>query len=239
GLLGESLALLGELQRFASSRAEPRLRQMAAVVGLQPLQRAGEHARAHDAMSQALSLRDAFGPPETMMAAAAIGLNARDRGDWALAMEQLEVALGASDASGFAISSLYTRYELALTSAMLGLTSVEGLDVAQLAESAGAPALASASRAAMSLVDDNIFVDTPPATLQEAAVRADAQALALQRQGEGTADAWRAAADAWKRLGATVFLARAQARSGDREAAEQTLEIVRAAEEGRNWALGG
>jgi hypothetical protein len=237
GLLAESVALLDELHRFASRRAEPRLRQMAAVVGLQPLQRAGSRDRAVDARAQALSLRDAFGPPETMMAATAIGVTARDRGDWAQAVEQLEVALGAGDASGFAILSLVLRQELILTSAIRGLTSSDGAEVAQLAESGGAPAVASATRAAMALVDDSVELDGPPATLQEAAVRADAQALRLERSGTDAHPAWCTAADAWARLGSTVFLARAQARSGDIKTAEQTLDVIGAADEGRAWAL--
>lgn len=238
GLLGEAIALFGELERFAARRGEPRLRQMAAVVGLQPLQRTGARERADDALSQALALRDAFGPPETMMAAAAVGLTARDRGDWALAMEQLDVAVGASDASGFAISSLVLRQELTLTSAMLGLPSPEGQEVARLAEAGGAPAVASAARAAMSLVDESVRLAGAPGTLQETAVRADAHALRLERQGDDARDAWQAAAQEWSRLGSTVFLARAQARSGDRDAAVQTLQVIGAADEARDWAFG-
>src|SRR3954453_12140730 len=98
---------------------------------------------------------------------------------------------------------------------MLGMTSADGPEVAHLADAGGAPGVASAALAAMSLVDEPVQLAAPPATLQEAAVRADASALRLERKGDDAGEAWRAAAESWSRLGSTVFLARAQARSGD------------------------
>ena len=75
--------------------------------------------------------------------------------------------------------------------------------------------------------------------LQETAVRADACALHLERRGEDATGAWVDAAAQWARLGQTVFLARAQARAGDRAAADQTLDAIGAEDEGRSWALEG
>lgn len=238
GMVGEALDLLAELQALATARAEPRLRQMSAVFGLQPLQRAGAADRVQDAVGQAIALRDAFGPPETMMAAAALGLAARDRGAWAESLEHLQVALAAADAAGFALSALMLRAELVLTSALLGVTAPDAGDVIERAESGGAPAVASYTRAAVALLDDEANPDAAAATLLEAAVRADARALRLERAGDDACAAWSDAAAAWGRLGLTVFLARAQARAGDRAAAERTLDAIGGDTEGRTWALG-
>ena len=239
GLLNESIALLSELEGIGNRRAEPRVRHMAAVIGLQPLQRAGALERAREAIAQATAMRDAFGPPETMMAAAATGLAARDRGSWAEAMEHLEVALGASDAAGFALTSLVLRLELVVCSALRGAPSPDAAEVGELAQTGGAPAIASMARAAMELCAASPSTFETAATVQEAAIRADACALHLERRGEHATAAWVDAAAQWARLGQTVFLARAQARAGDRAAAEQTLDAIGAEDEGRAWSLEG
>ena len=238
GLLDESLSLLAELEQQARNRAEPRARQMAAVVGLQPLQRAGLTDRAAQARSQAVALRDAFGPPETVTAAAALGLAARDRGDWADAIGHLYIALESAEAVGFALSALVLRQELVLTSALCGVLAPDADEVAKLAEQAEAPLIASATRAAVSMVTgEGISATRAGLTLQESAVRADARALQSGRAGEDPRAAWKTAAMAWQRLGSTVFFARAQARSGDVAAAEHTLDVIQASDEGRAWAL--
>ena len=237
GLLDESLRLLGELESYAQSRGEARVRQMVAAFGLQPLQRAGETARAREAATQTLAFRDAFGPPEAMMASGALGLAARDRGAWTEALQHLQSALSASEAAGFSLTSLVLRAELVLTACLLGVPSSEADIVVELSHAGGAPAVASLARAAMELLAGSPSTYAAAATLQEAGVRADACALHRGQRGMDATPAWRDAAAQWSRLGLTVYLARAQARSGDHAAAEQTLDAIGAEDEGRAWAL--
>jgi tetratricopeptide (TPR) repeat protein len=237
GLLDESIALLDELEDYARSRAEPRVRQMAAVVGLQPLQRTGQTARARDARAQAVALRDAFGPPETMMAAAALGLAARDRGAWSEALDHLQLAVEAGDAAGFSLSALVLRHEIVLTSAFVGVVALDAVEVAEHAEAGGAPIIAASIRAALGLAAARPPDAGDTWTLQEEAVRADAVALHLESRDDDASGAWADSIAAWRPLGHTVFLARALARSGAREDAEHTLDLVEATAEGRAWAL--
>ena len=76
-----------------------------------------------------------------------------------------------------------------------------------------------------------------PLTLEEAAVRRDTEALAAEQSGSDADAAWAEAASTWERLGTTVYLARAQARSRDTAAATATLDLIRADEAAREWAL--
>lgn len=213
---------------------------MVAVVGLQPLQRAGALERAQDAVTQAVSLRDAFGPPAAMMASAAFGLTARDRGSWAEAMDHLSAAVGAADARGLTLSSLVLRLELVLTSAILGTDSPDSPDapeVAQLADAAGTPAIVSAAHSAMALVGVGPLPETPPATVQETAMRADAIALRVVGSTRRTWPLGVTQPPSGHGSGTKSSSPARQARCGDRPAAEKTFDAIGADDERRSWPL--
>jgi hypothetical protein len=75
------------------------------------------------------------------------------------------------------------------------------------------------------------------ATLEEQGIRADTAALLAERGQADAQEAWKRAVSVWERLGYTVWLARAQARSDDEAAARRTLDLIQAGDEGRAWAL--
>jgi hypothetical protein len=108
----------------------------------------------------------------------------------------------------------------------------------------GAPLVASyldviASHARLLAGDRHELSPAPAdASPEELAMRADNRALLTQLDAGDTTAAWRAAVEAWQRLGYTIWLARAQARAGDHEAAEHTLSMIDADSDARAWALG-
>jgi hypothetical protein len=75
--------------------------------------------------------------------------------------------------------------------------------------------------------------------LEEVAIRTDTAALRAELLGEDPLDRWQRARDRWQQLGYTVWLARAQARTGDTSGAGHTLDVLDSPAEARAWALGG
>jgi hypothetical protein len=76
----------------------------------------------------------------------------------------------------------------------------------------------------------------PTVSPEERAMRADNRALLAELQGVGAEAAWRDAVAAWSVIGSTIWRARAEARAGDLEAAERTLDAIGADEPARSWA---
>ena len=237
--------LHSQTQEFADARGNVRMRFMAAVVGVQPALRGGDAALADAELALVKGAQDDFGTPERVDALVATAAATRDRGSWQSSLSTLQAAEEAALQAGFSLLALVIRARQLATMVSLGIDAPSGAAEHLDAEcrEAGAPFVASYVEAVAAEVAALRGDELPPEqsatsmTLEARAVRADAAALLADRNGGDAQKAWQHAASVWEQLGYTVWLARAQARSDDEAAAQKTLDLIAASDEGRAWAL--
>lgn len=245
GDLDGALHAAEQLFALAESQGNPRMRLVAAAHVAPTLSRAGRRSRAVDALEYARSETASFGPTEERIIAIAETALNRDRGAWRDAAAGLQQSIRIAAEEGHPLFTLEYRIELARVQLHLDarLTYDDYTGLRADATAADAPLMASYIDALF----DQAAVDKADARrrpsahtgacLEERAIRADTAALQLETVGEDPTPAWREARGLWERLGYTVWLARAQSRSGDVEAAKHTLDVLDSPAEARAWAL--
>jgi class 3 adenylate cyclase len=207
--------------------------------------RSGSPAQAHEHLKRARLRCHQFGPGALSEVSYTQSLVAADQGNFANALSSLNDARAGTSDGPVALEVLLHRTKEARFSLAAGLAvSPHAIQVlTDECVSAGAPFLASYSRAladAARLAAGEVSeasVAIRDACIEEVAIRADNAALAAELRGEEAMGLWQHAAQTWAKLGYTVWLARAQARAGDRKNAERTLDLIDAADEGRAFAL--
>jgi hypothetical protein len=243
GDLEAAAATYERFRRFAVANANPRMRLFAGSVGAVALLRHGRRSEAVDEIATALDQVDGFGLSERYTLSMAAARLSADRGRWAEAARQSAVAIQAAAAASFTLLALEAR--LLEARVHLQLSQLPSSDHLVLLEreclSAEAPALATYAASIRAQITMNPL-DSPVAgvhqSAEDVAMRTETLAVVAESTGHDASDAWRAAAEAWRRLGYTVWLARAQARSGDAASAEETLQAVGADDDARAWAFG-
>ncbi|HEU5034756.1 MAG TPA: adenylate/guanylate cyclase domain-containing protein [Mycobacteriales bacterium] len=232
-----------ELAGLAVEHRSPRHQLMAAVGSVLPLLRTGQLDASLAALARAEEIAADLGPSEQTMVTTASAAHHLDRGRWADASSAAEAAIGSMDAVAFRLlvlqqQLLLARLQVATAPADAGW--LQGLHTDCMA--AGAPRLA---RLAQLLADQCLNrnpVGPPPTDargfLLESAIDAEARALAQDGDETSSAPAWAAAAKVWGQLGRSIWLARAQARSGFPDEAIETLDLIGADDQARDWALG-
>jgi class 3 adenylate cyclase/tetratricopeptide (TPR) repeat protein len=244
GRLPEAIAAYEQLRDLAITSGNPRMRVVASAEGALPLLRHGQLAAALQEQAAATTAVTGFGPSEIASVYLTCAMLARDRGRWVEASQHIQQVSDVSSAAGLGLDLLSLRLLEAVVHAELSRPPTpDYLDrLVADCEQAEAPRLAARATA---LVDQlrirngAEIVPTPPGaagSFEEAACRADTAAMLADRSGDGSA-AWSLAAQMWGRLGITIWRARAQARSGDRAGAEQTLGLLDADDDARTWAL--
>jgi class 3 adenylate cyclase/tetratricopeptide (TPR) repeat protein len=243
--LGQLPAAQGRVERLrqlAVSTGNPRMRLMAAAVGATVHSRSAGRAEAQQELQHALDVVDGFGAGEMAEVFTAAAFVARDSGRWTEAADFVERAVSASATADFAVDVLSLR---ALAAGIqLELPRQPTVDQLQLLSAecrdADAPAVAAyVDGVADRLALLNGAARTPvldELTMDESGIRADTDALAAELAGFDAASSWTRAVKVWEQLGTTVYLARAQARSGDATGATRTLDFLRADEAARQWA---
>jgi class 3 adenylate cyclase/tetratricopeptide (TPR) repeat protein len=242
---GDLVAAVDAFERFrqfAVANANPRMRLFAGSLGADALLRSGRRAEAVDEIASALAQVDGFGLSELYTVSMAAARLAADRGQWAAAAQHASVAIDAGTAASFTLPVLEARLLQARVYVQLGQPPSPDYLAAMEQEcaAADAPVLA-AFAAAVRAQSTSRAADLPDpraeSSAEDAALHAESRALVAEAAGEGAA-AWKSAAGAWLACGATVWLARAQARSGDRASAEATLQTIGADDAARDWAFG-
>lgn len=246
GTLTEALRSVDRLFALADSQGNPRMRLVAAAHVAATIARAGNRARALEELEYARSQLANFGPTEERITALAKTHLDRDRGAWADAASGLLETIRLAGEEGHPLFTLEYRIELARIHLQIGktLTPNEHARLRADARSSDAPLMTSYIDALFDQgeiqADAGSAVSAPDerACLEEIAIRADTDALRTEFAGGDPREPWAAARSLWQRLGCTVWLARAQARCGDLEAARHTLDLLDSPAEARAWALG-
>jgi len=237
------VAKLTEYGELARRTGNPRIDLFTATTSALGLLRMGRLAESVAACELARSATAGFGLPEQAEVNYVCALVARDRGDFAGALDHLARARAASADGYFGVEELLHRVHEARLSVAAGAeVSLAALD--QLRKEcldAGAPRLAAYTAAVYehaSLLRGEPVPLAPPADgamLEEQALRADNQVLRARLVGDDVETAAKQAVALWSSLGATVWLAAAQRRAGDEVAAAATLDAIGAEEAGRAW----
>jgi len=240
----EFVAKLTEFGELARRTGNPRVDLFTATTSALGLLRMGRLAESVAACDLARAATAGFGMPEQAEVNYVCALVARDRGDFAGALEHLGRARIASADGYFGVEELLHRVHEARLSVAAGAdVSLAALD--QLRKEcldAGAPRLASyadAVREQAALLRGQAVPLTPAADgamIEEQALRADNHVLRTALVGDGDpATVAKQAVALWASLGVTVWLAAAQQRAGDGDAARETLDAVGACEAARAW----
>jgi class 3 adenylate cyclase/tetratricopeptide (TPR) repeat protein len=239
----EFVAKLTELGEMARRTGNSRVDLFTATTSALGLLRMGRLADSTAACDLALDVTAEFGSTEQAEVYYVCALVARDRGDFATALAHLARARVASGDGYFIVEELLHRvHEARLTvaaTADVSLAAIEQLQRECL--DAGAPRLASYAAAvgeqAALLRDQPVPLVTAAdgAMVEEQALRADNQVLRARLAGDDADVLAKQAVTLWSSLGATVWLAAAQHRSGDGDAALQTLEAIGAGDAARAW----
>jgi len=239
----EFVAKLTEYGELARRTGNPRVDLFTATTSALGLLRMGRLAESVAACELAQSAISEFGSSEQAEVDYVCALVARDRGDFAGALEHLGRARVASADGYFGVEELLHRVH----EARLSVAAGAGVSLAALAQlrkecvEAGAPRLASYTDAVIEqaslLRGDPVSLafTADGAMLEEQALRADNQALRALLVGDDVETTAKQAVALWSMLGATVWLAAAQHRAGDGAGAAATLETIGAPEPARAW----
>lgn len=223
-----------------------RMRMVAAATAVLPYLRSGQLRLAVEELEYATRAAPEFGAKEVDDATVARACYLRDVGAFEDGIALFSANATAVAAGSFGFYALTDRAEhLRLACVLSPADAIAALEtLAAACREADAPVLRSYVESltgwARAAVGDDSPVEAPVAgsCLEEAAIRADSAAIWAERRGDQPPAAWAAARDVWHRLGYTIWLARAQARSGDAPAARQTLDVLGSPEAARAWALG-
>jgi class 3 adenylate cyclase/tetratricopeptide (TPR) repeat protein len=244
GDLDAAVEAFERLRQFAVANANPRMRLYAGSMGALALLRRGLRSEAIDEMTSALGQMDGFGLSERYTLSMQAARLAADRGRWAEAAQHASTAIEAGNSANFTLSVLEARLLEARVYVQLGQPpSADYLSA--LAKECGAvdsPRLveyASAVRAQTTLEPADLPSVGADAAAEDLAVHAESRAVVAERAGGDAAATWADAAQAWRVCGYTIWLARAQARSGDLVGAEEALQAIGADDAARSWALSG
>jgi len=233
---GARLAQYTELGRRTGN---PRTELFSATCSALGLLRMGRRDECDEALGFALDNGGEFGSTERAEIEFVAGLVARDRGEFGVALAHLARARTASADGYFGVEELLHRSHEARIS-VAAATPVATAAIRELVREctdAGAPYLASYAAAVLdqALLAEGVPVDihdaATGASMEEHAIRAETSALVVNDES-----AWGRAAGAWQRLGCSIWLARAQFRSGDTSGAEKTLDVLGADDSAREWA---
>lgn len=234
------------LVALATELGDRRMRAAAAAASIRPLLRTGNLALSAEELRIAKDMAREFGVGEELFIGSEEAVWLADRGCWAQAGDPLRASLDAVTAGGYILAGLSRRAEEMRLAAVLG-ASWSGMPVRQLiadAREIDAPLIESFVTALDEWVRADRGADLTPAAapddacLEELALRSETRALAADNGGRDSAQHWQAARSIWDQLGYTIWLARAQARSGDLDAARHTLDVLDSPAEARAWALG-
>jgi tetratricopeptide (TPR) repeat protein len=246
GELSQALDAAHRLMDLADAQGNQRMRVVAAAHVAPTFGRAGNPRRGREELSYARSQSAEFGVAEEGPVVLSAAYLERDRGSWTSAAQGLHDAIRLAGEGGHVLFSLEYRIEAARVQLYSGATSSgeEGSRLRADALEAEAPLMASyidaifdqAAVLSGEHLEPTSAIDD--ACLEELATRADTAALLAELQGDDATQVWREARALWERLGFTIWLARAQARSGDLEAARHTLDVLDSPAEARAWALG-
>jgi len=231
---------------LATAQGNRRMRAAAAAAVARPLLRIGDLARSSEELRIAKEMAQEFGHGETATLTAAAAACLADRGFWDDALRELRRSLDAFREGGFSLGALGTCPDDIRMAALLNSPWPEGATRQAITDALelDAPLVASFISAidAWGSAENGEYtaIGAAPehAPLEELATRADIAALQLEIDSGEASPAWRRACDLWEPLGYTIWLARAQARSGDVDAARHTLDVLDSPAEARAWALG-
>jgi class 3 adenylate cyclase/tetratricopeptide (TPR) repeat protein len=252
--LAESAVSLGDLAgaheaqaallALATRTANPRMRLVASTVGVLAQCRRGDLASCEEEIEAIQKDVTDYGSPARADVSMAVATVARDRGRWSAAAAAVDAATEALQGSALSLSELAARAERLRIAVELPMppqpAEADALEAA--CRDAGAPRLASYVAAIGDLARvrhgvDHLSPPQPDLDAEEAAIRADVAALRVEHETGQARKQWAAALQRWEPLGLSVWLARAQARSGDAAAAERTLAHLGAPPEARAWAF--
>jgi len=239
----EFVAKLTEYGELARRTGNPRVDLFTATTSALGLLRMGRLDESIAACELARSAIAEFGSTEQAEVDYVCALVARDRGDFAAALDHLARARVASADGYFGVEELLHRVHEARLSVAAGATvSLAALDqLRKECVEAGAPRLASYTGAVIeqaALLGGEVVTLAPAADgamLEEQALRADNAVLHARLTGDGVETAAKQAIALWSALGATVWLAAAQQRAGDEPGAQATLDTIGAGEPARRW----
>lgn len=243
----EACVVAERILEIARRERNPRFQTVASAWAAAAFARAGKLARAIEELDSARARLPEFGPAEASDVASVAGTINRDRGHWADALGAFVEGTEIAASSDYVLWVLIARLEEARVRLLAGveLAADEMVELGSQCESIGAPVLASFFQALADAADVmagrpvSLGTADPNAAIEEHATRADTAALRLELLGEDPTAEWIRARELWQQFGCTVWLARAQARCGDHEAANATLELLDSPAEARAWALGG
>jgi class 3 adenylate cyclase/tetratricopeptide (TPR) repeat protein len=245
GNLDAAFAAAARLIAMADAQANPRMRIAAGATAALVLHRRGATARAAEELRVAKEGVAEFGASELGDVAFGEAVTTRDSGHWGPSFDHFHEMRTAAEENGFALFSLAARTQQARLQ-IVGAARSRGFDLTGLVgecRDVDSPLLLSYAEALADLARVQAGDASPlsdpvsGACLEELAIRADTTALRAELIGEDPAPLWLAARDLWQRLGYTIWLARAQARTGDLEAAQHTLEVLDSPDDARAWAL--
>jgi hypothetical protein len=246
GATDRAVAAAERLIELALTVSNPRMRLAASAVAAPAFLRAGAAERAREEIDQARRALADFGTSEQAEVSLAEAVIGRDLGRWDVALLAYVETQRADLEGGFLLFSLVSRIQQARIRTVTEPTN-GGTEAAAVATEAGeleAPLIASLASAVSEqarIVAGHLAVEGtaphPEAGLEELAIRADTAALRGEASGVDPRPLWAAARGCWQRLGYTIWLARAQARSGDMDDAVDTLDVIGASDEARSWAL--
>ena len=230
---------------LATTQSDRRMRATAAAAAGQPLLRMGQLARSHEELQVAREMARDFGGGEEAFVSSVGAACLADRGAWGDSLGELRATLDVLSEIGFTLGALGTRAaELRIVAATdadwpraaADDLLADALDLEAPLVASYVLALDAWARAARGEVSE-LVAAPDKACIEELALRADTAALHRDLDGHDPA-LWHEARTLWQQLGYTVWLARAQARSGDVEAARHTLDVLDSPAEARAWALG-
>lgn len=245
GEIAAAVETAEQLIELAVSVSNPRMRLTAGAIAATAFLRSGDTTRAEEELSSSRVALADFGPSEQSEVALSEAAIDRDVGRWDSALTAYLEAQQADVEGGFVLFGLISRMQVARLRIVADpyRAIVDSDAVANEASELGAPLIASLA----SGIADQARVVTgdlgagsqphPEAGLEELAIRADTAALRAEASGTDSMALWHHARDRWQRLGDTIWLARAQARAGDKDDAAKTLEIIGAPDDARRWAL--
>lgn len=235
GDFDEFRARLSQYTELGRRTGNPRTVLFSATCSALGLLRMGRREESDEGLDFALTNGSEFGSTERAEIEFIAGLVARDRGEFGTALAHLARARSASAEGYFAIEALLHRVHEARISVAAG-TSVATSAIRELVREcseAGAPYLASYAAA---VLDQALLAPgnaRDGSMLEEHAIRTETAAMI-----DGSEASWAVAARTWQQLGCSIWLARAQLRSGDESGAEKTLDLLGADDAARAWVSG-
>jgi tetratricopeptide (TPR) repeat protein len=247
--LGEpdaAVATASELIELANAEGNPRTRLVAGAISAPAFLRAGQTARAREELALARAGLDGFGLTESAEVSIGESLTSRDVGRWRESLDGLVASEEAAQDSGFTLVALVARADQVrarlMSPAPPSIAELSSLksdcgDVGAALVASYVDALADQAGVLEGLTG-TLSVPEEGACLEELAIRADTAALRGELVGEDPAPLWQHARGLWHKLGYTIWLARAQAKTGDVTAAEHTLDVLESPADARAWALG-